>query len=131
MLCLLVWASVRVLGVGRVEQHNSGPNALPYVSINFFLPVEMVEILNEHNEADFFTSEKALKAVLFSNTIASMPACSSHICGHASMSFALVPSPSVPAGTAKTRPHACYAARSIDYEATYIVSLFVYSGVAS
>ncbi len=91
----------------------------------------MVEILNEHNESEFFASEKALKAVLFSNTIASMPAFPSHICGHVSMSFALVPSPSVPAGTAKTRPHACYAARSIDYEATYIVSLFVYSGVAS
>ena len=55
----------------------------------------MVEILSEDNEAEFFASEKALKAVLFSNTIASMPACSSHICDHASMFFCLVPSPCV------------------------------------
>jgi hypothetical protein len=75
----------------------------------------MVDILNEDNEAEFFASEKALKAVLFSNTIASIPACPSQIC----------------AETAKTRTHTCYPALSIDYEATYIVRSFASSGVAS
>ena len=86
--------------------------------------MEMVEILNEVNEAEFFASEKALKAVLFSNTTASLPACLSRICVFCPASFTFL----MCSENEHTR---VYPALSIDYEATYIVRLFAASGVAS